>query len=148
MVQNRLPCDIPSGKTYQHVHNRPYGDFRFFGLQLGLDHDLGCVQSRLRLNPSLTPFSCFKCCKSAKNRFFFISHRPQTINNVKKRPKDCFCAILSNLDKVDFFFPVGIGKFTCRYLQFFHEFLELNRTFWSKNLKSLLFLYFLVQWVA
>ena len=102
-VQNRLPGDIRSEKTYQHVHNRPYGDFRFFGLQLGLDHHFGCVQSRLRLNPSLTPFSCFKCCKSDKNRFFSFSHRPQTINNVKKRPKDFFCVILSNLSKVDFF---------------------------------------------
>ena len=48
------------------------------------------------------------------------------------------------ISKKSFFFPLQIGKFTCRYLQFFHEFLEVNRACWSKNLKSLLFLCFLV----
>ena len=110
-VQNRFPnhAEPISGwtsvrKTYEHVYTRPYGDFQIFGLQLGLDHRLGYVQSWLRWNPSLTPFGYLNCCKPDKNRFFFISHSTQTIKNGKAGFEDCFWSILSNLEKVVFFF--------------------------------------------
>jgi len=137
IMQNRFPGDILSEKTYQHFYNRQYGDFRFFGLQVGLDHPLGCVQSWLRWNPSLTPFGDFIRRKPKKNRFFFICHNPQNMKNAKKGPKECFWPILSNLEKVDFFSRGWSKKKKCRYLQFFHEFSEVNRTCWGKNLKLL-----------
>ena len=104
IMQNRFPGDLASDKKYQHLYNRPYGDFQFFGLQIRLYHRLDCVQSCLRGSPSLTPFSSFNCCKPAKNQFFLASDSAQTTKMQKNVLKPVFDRFWAFQEKSFFFF--------------------------------------------